>query len=181
MKGIIIYKGKYGATRQYADWAGRELRLPLFEPVNAGREKLAQCDFVVIASSVYMGKLLIANWMKQHINLLQTKKIFLLVVCATPSSEKEKQAKIIKDNVPDLLLDQCDIFFLPGRLIIKKLSMMDRIFLKIGSMLEKDPVKKKAMQQDIDAVKPEHIHRLLNAVGAFSSGETILRETGVPV
>ncbi len=180
MKGIIIYKGKYGATRQYAEWAGRELRLALFEPGNAGREKLAQCDFVVIGSSVYMGKLLIGNWMKQHINLLETKKIFLMVVCATPSSEKEKQEKIIKDNIPDLLLDQCDIFFLPGRLIVKKLSVMDRIFLKLGSMLEKDPVKKKAMQQDIDAVKEEHLHQLLNAAAAFSSGDTIPRETGVP-
>ena len=180
MKGIIIYKGKYGATRQYADWAGEALRLSVVEPAKAGKEKLAECDFVIIGSSVYMGKLLIGDWLKQHINILQIKKIFLLVVCATPASEKEKQQKIVKDNIPDLLLDQCDIFFLPGRLVIKKLSMMDRIFFKLGSMMEKDPVKKKAMQQDIDAVKKEHIHGLLNAVAAFSSGKNIPRRTAVP-
>ena len=29
MKGIIIYKGKYGATAQYAQWLGEELNFPV--------------------------------------------------------------------------------------------------------------------------------------------------------
>ena len=29
MKGLIIFKGKYGATRQYAGWIGDELQLPV--------------------------------------------------------------------------------------------------------------------------------------------------------
>ena len=28
MKGIIIYKSKYGATKQYADWLGELLHIP---------------------------------------------------------------------------------------------------------------------------------------------------------
>ena len=29
MKGLVIYKGKYGATEQYAMWIGQELQMPV--------------------------------------------------------------------------------------------------------------------------------------------------------
>lgn len=57
MKGIIIFKGKYGATGQYAEWLGKELGLPVFTPDNYRTEDIINCDFVIIGSSVYMGKL----------------------------------------------------------------------------------------------------------------------------
>ena len=41
MKGIIIYKGKYGATRQYADWLGKELNLQIAHPGNYIKEYIA--------------------------------------------------------------------------------------------------------------------------------------------
>ena len=168
MKGIIVYKGKYGATRQYAEWVGQELNLPVVVPDNLEGDELIKSDFVVIGSSVYMGKILISDWLKKNIKSLQNKILFLFVVCGTPPSEKDKQQHIVEDNVPALLLSGSNTFFLPGRLIRKELTWSDRLLVKIGASLEKDPVRKKAMLHDIDAVKKENLVEMLTAIRSLT-------------
>ena len=148
-KGLIVYKGKYGATEQYARWTGEDLGLELFTPDRVDKEQLAQSDIVLVGSSVYVGKLLIGDWLRENRRLLQNKKLFLFVVCATPASEEQKRREIIKAGVPLPLLDQLDIFFLPGRLVTQKLSWKDRLILRLGIMMEKDPARKKAMKPSI--------------------------------
>jgi len=69
MKGIIIYKGKYGATEQYANWLSAELDLPLVSADDISAEKLRIFDFVVLAGSVYIGKWMMRDWLKQNLSL----------------------------------------------------------------------------------------------------------------
>ena len=177
MEGLIIYKSKYGATQQYASWAGQDLRLDIYTCDDLDRSQLNKSNFVVIGSSVYMGKLIIADWLKKNAVVLQNKKLFLFIVCATPASETQKRRDIISRNIPLQLLDRLDIFFLPGRLAINKLSWSDRLFLRMGAWLEKDPAKKKAMQRDINEVKKENLLDLINTAGKFTSGPVLPQHT----
>ena len=71
MKGIIIYKSKYGATSQYAHWLSEELKLPAREPEEITSNELADCDFIIVGSAVYVGNLLIRKWLKKHLDILQ--------------------------------------------------------------------------------------------------------------
>ena len=167
MKGAIIYQSRYGATQQYAGWIGSQLHLPVFNLCNISAEQLEQYDYLLIGTSVYIGKMLIKDWLKHHAATLQYKKLFLFVVCATPSSERQKQLQIVKDNVPDDLIAAEEIFFLPGRLKIHELTLVDRCFLRMGAKLEKDKRKKEAMTHDIDAVKIENIAPFAKAVETF--------------
>ena len=171
MKGAIIFKGRYGATDQYAQWLGQELQLPVLDAdaVNAGL--LAQYDFVIAGGSVYVGKLQNRNWLRRFCDQLTGKKLFLFIVCATPQTEKEKLNTILRTNIPPVLLDRFDIYFLQGRLIKNKLSWMDRLILKMGASFEKDPERKKAMLNDFDKVKKENIYSLVQAVNAYRKGE----------
>ena len=166
-KGIIVQKGKYNATQQYANWIGQDLDLPVFSAGGLAGSKLTGREFVVICSAVYMGKLLIKGWLKKNLHTLQRRKIFLVVVCGTPSSEKEKLAAVIRSSVPGPLINQIETCFLPGRLVIKDLTLMDSLLLKIGSKLEKDPAKRQAMLRDIDGVKRENIEPVVKAVRTF--------------
>jgi menaquinone-dependent protoporphyrinogen IX oxidase len=172
MKGIIIYKGKYGATEQYVSWLAEQLQLPSIPADDFSSSRILMSDFVVIASSVYIGKWILRDWLKQHFGFLKNKKIFLLVVCGTPSSEKEKQEEIARNNFSGEVLSESEVFFLPGRLTISKLSWKDRLMLRIGSMLEKDPKSKKAMQRDIDGVRKELLTPVINRIIAYVSKDT---------
>ena len=164
MKGIIVYKGKYNTTRQYAGWISSALGIPAVMADQITGENLRIYDFVILGSSVYIGKLQIRNWLKQNAPALLQKKIFMFVVCGTPPNDKEAQKKIISDNLSEELRNKSDIYFLRGRVIRKELSTIDRMMLKMGSMMVRDKAARKRMTQDFDGVKEENIFPLLNAI-----------------
>lgn len=169
MKAIIIYKGKYGATKRYAIWLGKELDLPVKTAEKAGKEQLRDFDTVLIGSSVYIGKLLIRKWMKKHLVLLKDKKIFLFQVAGTPPAEIEKRQAYNTASLPGELVKKCENFYLHGRMIIKKLSWFDRFMLKMGARLTKDPDDRKTMLTDYDDVKKENLAELLEAVKQYAT------------
>ncbi len=85
--------------------------------------------------------------------------------------------------MPGLLLGLVDIFFLPGRVGIERLSWTDRLLVKVGAMMEKDPLKKKALRSDMDGVKRENIAALVNAIRTYTPvvGEStcLMAESGI--
>jgi menaquinone-dependent protoporphyrinogen IX oxidase len=176
MKGIIIYKGKYGATEQYAQWLGKELQLPVHVPGDTAVKTIAMYDYVILGSSVYVGKLQLRNWIKEHVPELQHKKVFVFIVCGTPAEEKDKIEKLANDNIPAAIRNQCSVFFLRGRMILQRLSRWDRFMLKMGARLTKDPAARQGMIKDFDYVNIKSIGPLVQAVNAFARKEPITAE-----
>ena len=169
MKGIIVWKGKYGATDQYAHTIGSILDLPVVMSENVQGKNLNGFDFIVLGSSVYIGKILLQQWLKNNVAAIQHKKIFFFIVCGTSTSEKDKLATIARENIPEEIRNRCEVYFLRGRMIKKNLSWTDRFLLKMGSMFTKDPVEKRNMLQEFDAVKTENIVPLINAIRLYQS------------
>lgn len=137
MRGIIIYKGKYGATRQYAIWLGNILDIPAIAAGNESKEQLNAADYVIMGTSVYIGKLQLRKWMEEHRDLLVSKKLFLFLVAGTPVSEREKLQEYITINVGAEIRTRCSYFFLPGKLAFRELSLPDKILLRMGAWLAK--------------------------------------------
>ena len=105
-------------------------------------------------------------------DLLQAKKVFLFIVCATPPSEAEKLEVIRQQNVPPVLLNQCVVHFLHGRIIKKQLSWKDNFMLRLGAMLQKNPEAKKKMLQDFDDVRRENIIPLVKDITLYNQEGT---------
>lgn len=164
MKGILIYKGKYGATQQYATWIGAETKLSVKEIHECGEDDFVNNDFFVIGTSVYMGMLGIKEWMKANLDFLTGKKIFLFIVCGTPSGEGE----YIRSSVPERIREQCTIWFLPGRLNYKKISWMDKFVLRIGSIFAGNSKEKKRRLYGFDDVKRENISAIVKDIKEFT-------------
>lgn len=167
MKGIIVFKGKYGATRQYANWIGSALQWPVLTSEALTAQELDTADVIVIGSSVYAGRLLLKGWLKQHASRLINKKLLLFIVCATPPDKKDVLDQIAKQNIPPVLQTKCEVFFLRGRVVVKDLSWGDRLMLTMASWATKDPVEKQAMVRGFDAVSNENITPLVLAVKAI--------------
>jgi hypothetical protein len=90
------------------------------------------------------------------------------VVSGTPADKKDKLDSYITASMPAEARNMCDIYFLPGKLIIKELSLLDRMMIKIGARLDKRTGAKKEMIRDYNGVKKENIVELLNALKKFS-------------
>lgn len=171
MKGIIIYKGKYGATLQYADWLADALALPVFPAGDERPAAFALADYVIMGSSIYIGKLQLREWLLNNQALLLDKRLFFFLVSGTPLNERTKLEQFIEKNVPPLIRQRCSFYFLPGRLLFKKLSWTDRLLLKMGAWLGKKKGETIVIT-DYDEVKAEHLQSLINAVRS---------ECGIPV
>ena len=167
MKGLVIYKGKYGATKQYATWIAQELQLPVASADRFPIDELPNYDYFILGSSVYIGKLEIKDWLKKNFNVLQNKKIFFFQVAASPVEQIEKRQSYNKASLPPSILKKTQFYYLPGRMIMRNLSGWDRFMLKMGAKLTKDPVEKKAMLTDFDHVKKEKVIPIIEGVRAF--------------
>lgn len=164
MKGLVIYKGKYGATKQYAMWIGQELRLPVASADRFPVDELPKYDYFILGSSVYIGKLEIRNWLKKNFDLLQNKKIFFFQVAASPTEQIEKRESYNIVSLPTAILEKIRFYYLPGRMIMRNLSAWDRFMLRMGARLTKDPMEKKTMLTDFDHVKRENILPVIDAI-----------------
>ena len=164
MKGVVVYKGRYGATAQYASWIGNILQLPVYENDELNNVRLNEFDYVIAGTSVYVGKLLLANWINSHEKILSSKKFFLFVVCATPPAEVVELNNLIEKNISPALQKKMKVFFLRGKMIKSKLSVIDRVVLHMGAWLQKDQSEKEKMLTDFDDVRQENLVPVLNAI-----------------
>ncbi|HZX58576.1 MAG TPA: flavodoxin domain-containing protein [Mucilaginibacter sp.] len=173
MKGIVIYKGKYGATAQYAGWVAEALHLPVIDINQQNAIDIMGYDYVIVGSPVYMGKLLIRDWLTKNEEMFLNKKLFLFVVSSTSPDDKSRQETVLKGNLSEKLADATTVFFLRGRVVINKLSWTDKLIVWFGAMREKDPQKKALMRRGFDAVKRENINPLIKTTLHFSNSEDV--------
>jgi menaquinone-dependent protoporphyrinogen IX oxidase len=171
VKGIVIFKGKHGSTKQYADWISSALQLAQTPSDNISGPNLAEYPFLVLGSAVYVGKLTLKEWLRAHVAELQKKRIFFFLVCGTDPNDKEKVDQLIAKNIPREIIPQCQIFVLPGRLLIEKLSWKEKLLLKMGALLAKDPAQKQMMRQGYDGMRKDSIAPLVASVLAFQSSQ----------
>ena len=167
MRGLVIYKGKYGATKQYAMWIGQELQLPVASADRFHIDDLPNYDYFILGSSVYIGKLEIKSWLKKNFTVLENKKIFFFQVAASPIEQIEKRQSYNKASLPPDILKKIQFHYLPGRMIMRNLSAWDRFMLKMGAKLTKNPLEKKAMLTDFNHVKKENILPFIDTIRMF--------------
>lgn len=162
--GLIVYDSKYGATHQYADWLASELKLPLRTPDQVTADQIKNAGFLVIGTPIYIGKFRVQKWLNKNIKNFSNKKLFVFIVNATAPEEQSTRGQFVQNNIPGELKENCRIYFLPGRIIHKKLSFRDKLLLLMRASTIKDPLKRKEMQSDFDNVKKDNLVPVIKAV-----------------
>ncbi|MBD0255717.1 MAG: hypothetical protein ICV83_08355 [Cytophagales bacterium] len=165
MKGLILYQGKYGATLQYAEWLAEALHLPVRTADQVTEQALAEAEYLLLGTSVYLGKFTLRDWLQKHATALSGKKLFLFVVSGLPAGDAARQAEYLADNVPAVIRPQLEVHYLPGRLRYGKLSWPDKLRCRIGALLTRDPQMQASLRTEYNGVKKEHLLPLLEAAG----------------
>ena len=173
INGVVAYESRYGATEQYAQWMRQELRIPLIEPERLDDQVLHASDFLVVATPVYRGKMLVADWLRDNQIRLRETRLFLVIVC-THFSDKEKQMNIIRDNIPSGMLAFSQAWFLPGRVISSELNTADAQYLNLAMLSAQERAARDAATRAGDPVRKENILPVIPAVHSFASS---LRKT----
>jgi len=165
MNTIIIYRSKYGATGQYAEWLSADLGIPAIPQPQATSQLVAGAECIILGSSIYIGKLYMRKWIRQNAAALAGKRLFLFLVTATKSDKTEKLQGYVQHNIPLIVRRNFRCYFFPGKIIYNQLSLVDKLKVKTGGLLARLSHKKLDIS-DFNSVSRAHISRLVEDISA---------------
>ena len=159
MKGVILFTGKFGSTRQYADWIKEATELPVFD-LRKEKPDLSKYDFFILGSSIFIYKPTIRKWLKRRWPEIKGKPVLLFTVSGAEPGSPELQ-KWVEDNLGREIIDTITYVPLRGRLKIEELPWYIRFMLKLGANKEEDPEVKKRMVEGFDYMDQSAIQPIL--------------------
>ena len=167
MKGIIIYKTKYGTTEKYAELIADETGL---DAVNIDRfdiKDIYKYDYIVIGSPTYAYGLIAGGWIKKNKKTLLNKKVFLFSVGGIPAEDKDMLNKIAINSIGKDLFSHITYCHCRGVFKYNKLSFGDKLLMKIAIFLTKSPDGKKKMLEGYDLFDKVYVGSLINDIKAL--------------
>ena len=170
MKGAIFYHGKYGSTRQYAEWISEATGLPVHSCKDPTSDP-SEYDFVILGSSIILFRLTIRNWIRSNRAKIRNKPVILFSVSGAGASAKLE--RWVARSLPEDLRSRIDHVPLRGRLDHSKLGWGMRMFLKIGSLFNRDPEASKDERYGFDYMDKNSIAPIVGLVEKFQRAEVV--------
>lgn len=130
-KTAIVYKSKYGHTKQYALWLKEDVQdsdLISFDKCTA--DELAKYDLIVFLGCVYHGKIGGISFFNSNYSKLKHVKTVIIAVGGFQGSEERLQ-NLLDENFNDLMKKYCKLIQVQGDIDLSRLSFPDKIAAKI--------------------------------------------------
>ena len=162
---MILYKSKYGSTKQYAEWIHREIPSRMADVTRCNAPEFTKYDVIVFGGYVRTGRIVIAPMIVENWSAIKEKKVILFTTSGTPPGHPNI-GKIYDASLPQEIRVEIKYFPLHGKMWHKDLSSYDESLVAVGRMMEKDETLKKFMTEDFDEVKQENIYPILEYIKA---------------
>ena len=174
MKGIILYKSKYGATKQYAEWIAERTGFPCVRTEDADIRTVSEYDTVILGGGVYASGIAGLSFLKKNIGQLKGKKI-LVFCCGASPYEQEAFEAAMRHNMKDELAG-IPCFYCRGAFDMGGMTFADRTLCRMlrKAVSKKSPEDYAAWEKGLMAVgedekgnwiDPSYIEPILEAIG----------------
>jgi menaquinone-dependent protoporphyrinogen IX oxidase len=114
VKTAIVYQTFLGTTRRYAEWLHESVESDIFKAGQISSEEMSDYDLIVLCSGTYVGWIRIRGYLKKRWEVLQGKKVVLLVVGAVPSDHPDSIKSY--EKIPEHIRNGIEYFKLPGKI-----------------------------------------------------------------
>ena len=129
MKGIILYKSKYGAAKQYAEWIAKRSGFPCIRTDDADIKKVSEYDVIILSGGIYASGIAGLSFLKKNISRLKDKKI-LVFCCGASPFEPDAFEAIVQHNFKGGL-SGIPCFYGRGAFDMNKMTFADRTLCKM--------------------------------------------------
>ncbi len=127
MKGIVVYKSKYGSTKNYAKWIADELGFDISDAKKVSLNDLLQYDAIVYGGGLYAEVINGVHLITKNIDALHGKKIAVFSTGITPLDCREYYDKyVIEKNFRNEKTRNIKVFNFMGKMIISELSFVHK-------------------------------------------------------
>ena len=166
MSTIVVYKSKYGSTKQYAEWIAKELCCEALDAKNVKIDDLEKYDTIIYGGGLYAEVINGVILLTKNMDKLEGKKLIVYSTGITPLKYREYYDKlVIEKNFKPEMLDKIKVYNFLGKMILDELTIVHRTALK---------TLKKIMQGKENPTEMEKLLvELCDANGDFSDREAI--------
>lgn len=139
MKGIVIYKSKYGSTKKYAEWIAEETGYDISEISKVKKSDMDNYDVIVLGGGIYAMGIAGLSFLKKNPELVHEKKVF--VFCNGASPYEEEAYKEVKEHNMKEELKDVPVFYFRGAFDMESMGLIDRNLCKMlqRAVAKKDP------------------------------------------
>lgn len=131
MKTVVIYKSKYGSTKQYAEWIAKELSADLFEAKTVNTDKLREYDTIIYGGGLYAEVIAGVMLITKNYDKLSDKKLIVFTTGITPLDCREYYDKLVFDkNFKGEIREKVRVFNYLGKMILSELTLPHRTAIK---------------------------------------------------
>ena len=131
MKGIVVYKSKYGSTKTYATWISEALGYDLCDAKNIGVKDLLEYDSIVYGGGLYAEVINGVSLITKNLDKLKDKKLVVFTTGLTPIDCRDYYDKlVIEKNFKSGMPGKIKLFNFTGKMIIDELSIPHKMALK---------------------------------------------------
>ena len=131
MNTIVIYKSKYGSTKQYAKWISERLNCKMFDAKDVKVNDLLKYDTIIYGGGLYAEVIAGVTLITKNIEKLKDKKIIVYTTGITPINVRDYyDDMVIKKNFKFDIEGKIKVYNFPWKMIISELSLAHRTALK---------------------------------------------------
>ena len=124
MKTLIIYKTKFGTTKQYVDWLAEDINADIADVAEYNPNMLENYELLVLSSGTYATRSPILKFIKKNWESLKNKKIVILLVGAVPWEKRISQRHF--KGLPEEIRNNVKLFKVMGRTSEKDAHKVNR-------------------------------------------------------
>ncbi len=151
-KAAVVYKSKYGSTKQYAQWIAQALDAGLFDVSEVRAQDMDGYDTVILGGGLYASGVLGSDFITKNYGGLKGKNLVVFTV-GLANPRLTDYSDIIEKNFPQEIRNSIKIYHFRGAIDYKNINlkhkaMMSLLVKKVNRIDEKD--RDEEMKQLID-------------------------------
>lgn len=128
-KTVVIYKSKYGSTKQYSKWIAEKLNCDLLEEKNVNENGLISYDKIIFGGGLYASGINGISVITKNFNKIKDKKLVVFTVGLADPDKEEQFTSILDKNFTDEMKKRIKIFHLRGGINYKTLSIVHKTMM----------------------------------------------------
>lgn len=131
MNAIVIYKSKYGSTKQYAEWIAEELGCPAVDVKKTKIQDILGYDTIIYGGGLYAEIINGASFITKNLESLSDKKLIVFSTGITPIDCREYYDKlVVEKNFKGEAAEKIKMFNFLGKMVLDELSTVHRTAIK---------------------------------------------------
>ncbi|MCQ2550856.1 MAG: flavodoxin domain-containing protein [Clostridia bacterium] len=143
---VVIYKSKYGATKQYATWISEELHCDLLNADEVKPKDLLEYENIIFGGGIHAGGITGLSLIKKNYKKLMDKKVVIFAVGI--NTEEEKNMEDLRDINFNGKIKDLPCFLIKGAYDPRKVKGLDNFLMtQVRKMIMKKPIVQRTDQE----------------------------------